>query len=930
MNHDHARSLALLCLSLCAGSFGGRAVAQAPCPAWSPDFGLPGTDGSVRAFVTFDDGSGPALYAGGSFRMAGGGAAQHVARWNGSSWSQVGNGFDGDVLCLAVLDDGNGPALHAGGSFTVSGITPMNGIARWNGTSWSDVGGGVTGGAPNGVHALCTFDDGTGVAIYAGGRFTHAGGVPVGRIARWKDGAWSSFGGVNNTSSSVNADVNAMVVYDDGSGPALFVGGYFNTAGGEPAAGIARWSGAHWSPVGTSVSFVVHALTVWDSGVGPELYAGTSPGQAGGFEMQGIARWNGAWTPVGMGLGQPGSSAGTAYALQVYDDGSGEALYAGGNFLLADGQPAHNFARFDGSTWTPLTTALVGPVRALGVYQEVAGESMFLGGDFLSVDGAVTLRIARRDAGGYSSVGTGNGISGDVRALIQFDAGTGPRLIAGGTFAAAGGAAAKNIAAFDGTSWSPLGSGVSDRVEAFAVFDEGHGAGPVLFAGGAFSSAGGSVVHFLARWDGSTWSSVAGGTNYNVESLAVFDAGSGPALYVAGPFTTAGGGATTGNVARWDGNAWSNVGTPPATGVYGLTVFDDGGGAALYGYSNIYSTNPPSYHSIVYKFDGSSWLPVGATFDRFLARLHVHPSAGIPTLYAGVNGVGPNTFWRWDGTNWNSISGLDNGIYPVIVRAMATYDEGLGNAPSLIVAGAFATAAGLPAVNLARFDGTQWSAIDGQFGTEIATAGVYALSLFQNPSSGGTSLFVGGAFTAGLGAPSSGIAQRVACPGPITAYCFGDGSLTTPCPCSNFGAAGHGCANSSVPAGAALAGSGVPSLTADTFVLQQTDSLAHAFTIVLQGNANVAGGTVFGDGVRCAGGTLKRLYTKSATAGTIVVPGPGDPSISARSAALGDTIAAGSVRNYQAYYRDPVLTFCDNPPGKAFNVGNGVRATWAP
>ena len=113
-------------------------------------------------------------------------------------------------------------------------------------------------------------------------------------------------------------------------------------------------------------------------------------------------------------------------------------------------------------------------------------------------------------------------------------------------------------------------------------------------------------------------------------------------------------------------------------------------------------------------------------------------------------------------------------------------------------------------------------------------------------------------------------------------------------------------------------------------VLTQTDSLASAFTIVLQGNVDRIGGLAFGDGLRCVGGLLLRLYATNASGGTVVVPDVGDPSISARSAALGDPLSAGDVRSYQAYYRDPVLSFCPDPPGGAFTVGNAVRATWAP
>src|SRR5258708_32201521 len=82
--------------------------------------GGPGTH-TVFALTVFDDGSGPALYAGGYFAAAGCGATSNIAKWNGSSWSALGSGLNHCVCAVAVFDDGNGPALYAGGQFTVAG-----------------------------------------------------------------------------------------------------------------------------------------------------------------------------------------------------------------------------------------------------------------------------------------------------------------------------------------------------------------------------------------------------------------------------------------------------------------------------------------------------------------------------------------------------------------------------------------------------------------------------------------------------------------------------------------------------------------------------------------------------------------------------------------------------------------------------------------
>jgi len=91
-------------------------------------------------------------------------------------------------------------------------------------------------------------------------------------------------------------------------------------------------------------------------------------------------------------------------------------------------------------------------------------------------------------------------------------------------------------------SWIPTFGGepgVSNTIHAFTVFDDGQG--PALFVGGVFLVANGKQVNNIARWDGSSWSALAGGMSSGVQALVVHDDGSGPALYAGGGFTLAGG-----------------------------------------------------------------------------------------------------------------------------------------------------------------------------------------------------------------------------------------------------------------------------------------------------------------------------------------------------------------------------------------------------
>jgi hypothetical protein len=159
-----------------------------------------------------------------------------------------------------------------------------------------------------------------------------------------------------------------------------------------------------------------------------------------------------------------------------------------------------------------------------------------------------------------------------------------------------------------------------------------------------------------------------------------------------------------------------------------------------------------------------------------------------------------------------------------------------------------------------------------------------------------------------------------------TTFCAGDGSSGS-CPCANFGSFGRGCANSAATGGAFLTASGLPALANDTLALTCTGELPGVSSIFLQGDAAIAPVT-FGDGLRCVGGSLRRMYLHTAVGGTVNAPLAGELTISARSAALGDPLAAGATRYYQVYYRDPVASFCPNPPGNSWNISSALSVVW--
>jgi hypothetical protein len=159
--------------------------------------------------------------------------------------------------------------------------------------------------------------------------------------------------------------------------------------------------------------------------------------------------------------------------------------------------------------------------------------------------------------------------------------------------------------------------------------------------------------------------------------------------------------------------------------------------------------------------------------------------------------------------------------------------------------------------------------------------------------------------------------------------CFGDGTSIA-CPCGNSSAAGQGrgCGNSGGNS-ARLTGSGLASLAADTLVLTSAGELASASSLFLQAGTTGAP-ALFGDGILCLSGPLRRLTTHAAAGGVASAPSGSDPSLSARSAALGDPIAPGTMRSYQVVYRDPAAGFCPAPFGSNQNVSSALTVLWVP
>ena len=604
---------------------------------------------------------------------------------------------------------------------------------------------------PNGAAAMVTHDDGTGPALYVG---SFGSALQPLSIVRHRGPGLP----VESVGGGIDGPVYAMAVYDDGAGPKLYAAGDFSTAGGVACNRIAKWDGTAWSPLGSGLDAVGYALAVYDDGTGPALFVGGQFSMAGGVAAARLAKWNGStWT------GNPSAgTSGWVRALAVFNPGTGDRLYVAGQFSGFGGALAANIASFDGSTWSALGSGFPNPyddIEDLQVYDPGTGAQLYACGTFTSAGGVPANNVARWNGAAWTALGSGiDGIDGFGYGLCVWNTAAGPRLVVGGQFASAGGAFTGGVALFDGNNWSPVNA-QGRTATVVGTFNPGGGerlytVGMINYPGPTFggSSSGGPTWYvfqscFGTTWTGPTGQGILGGW---VQALESHDDGSGPALYAGGPFGEAGGMYASG-VARWNGSSWSPVGSPVCQ-PNALKSFNDGTGPALYNAS-----------TTVQKWNGTTWTNVGSAFDQPSTCFAVFDAGFGPSLYAGgyfstAGGVTINQIARLSGGTWIPLgSGMAFGGGNPLVSAMTVFDDGTG--PALYAAGQFTSAGGVPANNIAKWNGTAWSALGGGL-TGIGTTGpawVSSLAVYNDGT--GPALYVGGQFTQAGGIPGLNFAK---------------------------------------------------------------------------------------------------------------------------------------------------------------------------
>lgn len=632
-------------------------------------------------------------------------------------------------------------------------------LSRFDGTTWIQVGphlGWNTDGRlfvirENGVDE-----------IYVGIHGVTNAAIGAPHILHWTGSTFVQVG-PNLLSASFETTVMDLLRHDDGTGPSLVVA----VTGAPPQ----RLVGNAWQPMANfgGASPLAIDLHVMPNGTSEELWAGGTFTVPGGSHL---AKWTGSsWQPIG----QPN---GTVEKIIHFDGPNGREIFVAGAFTSIGGQSIDRSARLVGTTWSAIPGRQPGSKDRF--VPRFVNQTPVL--DVVSVfNGFAT--VSRWN--GQTLIGPeGDGLSNAVFALARHDDGSGEKLWVGGAFRTSSAAAVEGIAVYDGESLSSPGGATigpnSGNVLVNTLLSFRQGATSFLVAGGKFEGletpTGFQPMKSIAAWDGTTWSPLAQGIGDQpasfapgtVNAMAIFDGGWGAELYVGGSFGKAGN-VNANNIAAWNGISWRAVGTGTNGPVNSLKVYK---GQLFVGGSFTSAGSQPCNGFA--RSNGIGFSSVGGGLSSpfsFVNAMHVHNEGGVDRLIVGgyftsIEGFTASSIAAWDGASWSSLGiGIADSVYPA-VASITTFDEGDG--PALYVGGLFSTAGAVPASRIARFKDGAWSTLGGGVTNanivgSFVNCSVWALSPFRDPR-GGESLYLGGVFGSADGVISNALAAWEADP----------------------------------------------------------------------------------------------------------------------------------------------------------------------
>lgn len=336
-----------------------------------------------------------------------------------------------------------------------------------------------------------------------------------------------------------------------------------------------------------------------------------------------------------------------------------------------------------------------GPIFAMAIHPGT-GE-LYVGGSFTDAAGIADADyIARFDGISWRAL---SGPTGGLQATfssrvasLQFDAAG--NLFAGGQFINAGGiAAADYLAKWDGTTWSSVSdTPLNGRVNSIAISAENY-----LYVGGAFTGAGGvSGANYIAVLMGRNWNKCGTSTLNNVVT-AVRLSNNGN-LYIGGNFTDVAGVSTADFVVVLRSADWEVIGSglpdPSITSVF-LALDDTSDTDKLF--VGGYFWGGVKLQALS-SFDGSIWSRVDLGFSGYVTSLEFIPKYG---LFVGITGPTDNIYGRGFGilvdNDWYGVGdNLNNGSGTSSATSNTVNAIAVTQAGKIYIGGSFASTASAP------------------------------------------------------------------------------------------------------------------------------------------------------------------------------------------------------------------------------------------
>jgi trimeric autotransporter adhesin len=542
---------------------------------------------------------------------------------------------------------GPGGDVVVGGNFDAAGSLSTSGVARWDGENWHAYGSGVQGR----VRAIAFMPSGD---MVVGGRFTMAGGVECNHIARWDGKAWHALG-TGMTPQHPSNDVVVALCADAGGN--LVAGGSFPAAGGATVNNVARWDGQSWMPMGAGLNNFVSALTVLPGG---DLVAGGNFQQSGTTPLHKIARWNGeAW----VSMNSPAFSFDSIVrALKVLSNGD---LVAAGK--LSGGQII-NAMRWDGQQW-----------HAMQCPEFVRALAELPGGDLIAV-GDLNQSVQRWSGSGWESLALA--VGGWLYAAAATSDGA---LIVGGTFSdfydMRTVAHSRGTAVLHQGEWSQWFGRRGFFADTLLELPSGD-----LLATGEFETVGGVLARRAALFTAGQWAPFNTLENPRLHATALSGDGT-----IFGATSTAGLGSPD-RIVRWTGDSWQEVAV--FEGIVSKLLVASGGDLIAVG-RGLPPYNPP----LVRRWNGELWHSMG--FSQISGDLR-----SVVELSGGRIAVASKSFAAYImvnvGEKWTMLAFGTTGTFNDLVVTPSG---------DLVACGQFSTISGIPASNVALWNGSEWSAM---------------------------------------------------------------------------------------------------------------------------------------------------------------------------------------------------------------------------